>query len=147
MSTLSNVQQALLEADLMQTHWIDGGYEALSVQLEEELRKENEIVSIFSLVDQTEPDIKIRVRIILYNWIYCVPLEDVSGVVDINKVLHIEKEDLYFNWKDNIVERVCFSKFLPDTGKEVVDHKGVRWSKTEYIDSLKDIRVIYQRHN
>ena len=145
MTTLSNVQQALLNAELAQKHWVDGGYEALSNQLEEELIKENEIISIFSLVDQIEPEIKIRVRIILHNWIYCVPLEDVSGVVDINKVLHIEKEDLYLDWKERVIERVAFSRVISE--KEVVDHKKVTWSKDEYLDANKNTRVIYQRHN
>jgi len=143
MSTLSNVQQALLEAELAQKHWIDGGYEALSNQLEEELRKENEILSIFSLVDQTEPVIKIRVRIILHNWIYCVLLEDVSSVTDINKVLHIEKEDLYPDWK----EKVNSNKGNLLRSSQTVDHKGITWNKTEYIDEVGDIRVIYRRYN
>lgn len=144
MSTnLSRVQQALLEAELAQKHWIDGGWEALSYQLEEELRKENEIVSIFSLVDQTEPEIKIRVRIILHNWIYCVPLSDVSAVVDINKVLHIEKEDLYLDWRSRIDSNRC--NLL--RSKQTVDHKGITWNKSEYIDEVGDIRVIYQRYN
>lgn len=144
MSTnLSRVQQALLEAELAQKHWIDGGWEALSYQLEEELRKENEIVSIFSLVDQTEPEIKIRVRIILHNWIYCVPLKDVSPVVDINRVLHIEKEDLYLDWK----ERVNSNKGNLLRSKQTTDYKEVIWDKAEYINEIEDIRVIYQRHN
>lgn len=144
MSTnLSNVQQALFEAELAQKHWIDGGYEALSNQLEEELRKENEIINIFSLVDQVEPEIKIRVRIILHNWIYCVPLSDVSAVVDINKILHIEKEDLYLNWRSRIGSNK--GNLLRST--QTVDYKGVTWDKTEYIDEVGNIRVIYQRHN
>lgn len=137
----TDFQQALLEAELMQTHWIDGGYEALSNQLEEELRKENEIVCIFSLVDSVEPEIKIRVRIILHNWIYCVPLKDVSPVVDINKVLHIEKEDLYLDWK----ERVNSNKGNLLKSTQTVDHKGIAWNKSEYIDEVRGIRVIYER--
>lgn len=143
MTTIPNVQQALLNAELTQKHWIDGGWEALSNQLEEELRKENEIISIFSLVDQVEPEIEIRVRIILHNWIYCVPLSDVSAVVDINRVLHIEKDDLYLDWKDKVIERVAFSRVISE--REVVDHKEVTWNKTEYKDSKKDIRTIYQK--
>lgn len=144
MSTnLSNVKQALLEAELMQIHWIDGGYEALSHQLEEELRKDNEIVSIFSLVDSVEPEIKIRVRIILHNWIYCVPLQDVTGVVDINKVLHIEKEDLYLDWR----ERIETNKGNLLRSSQTVDYKGITWDKSEYIDEVGDIRVIYKRYN
>lgn len=143
MTILSNVQQALINAQVMQKHWIDGGWEALSTQLEEELRKENEIVSIFSLVDQVEPEIKIRVRIILHNWIYCVPLEDVSGVVDINKVLHIEKEDLYLDWRS----RIGSNKGNLLRSKQTTDHKEVAWNKTEYIDEVGDIRVIYERYN
>lgn len=144
MSTnLSNFQQTLLESELAQKHWIDGGYEALSNQLEEELRKENEIINIFSLVDRTEPEIKIRVRITLHNWIYCVPLEDVSEVVDVNKVLHIEKEDLYFDWRS----RIGSNKGTLLRSKQTVDHKEVTWDKSEYIDEVGDIRVIYQRYN
>lgn len=143
MTTLSNVQQALLNAELAQKHWIDGGYEVLSNQLEEELRKENEIINIFSLVDQVEPQIKIRVRIILHNWIYCVPLEDVSGVVDVNKVLHIETKDLYLDWK----ERVYSNRGNLLRFSQTVDHKGITWDKTEYMDEAEDITVIYKRYN
>lgn len=142
-TNLSNVQQALLEAELMQAHWIDGGYEALSNQLEEELRKENEIINIFSLVDQVEPEIKIRVRIILHNWIYCVPLSDVSRVVDVNRVLHIEKEDLYLDWRSRIdTNKGSFLRF-----KQTTDHKEVTWNKTEYVDKVGNTRVIYERYN
>lgn len=142
-TNLSNVQQALLNAELAQKHWIDGGYEALSNQLEEELKKENEIISIFSLVDQVEPEIKIRVRIVLHNWIYCVPLEDVSGVVDINRVLHIEKEDLYLDWRS----RIGSNKGNLLRSSQTTDHKGIIWDKTEYIDGVGNSRVIYERYN
>lgn len=142
-TNFSNVQKALLEAELAQKHWIDGGYEALSNQLEEELRKENEIINIFSLVDQVEPEIKIRVRIILHNWIYCVPLSDVSGVTDINKVLHIEKEDLYSDWRSRIGSNK--GNLLRST--QTTDHKEISWNKSEYMDEVGDIRVIYERHN
>jgi len=145
MSILSDVQQALINSQVSQQHWIDGGYEALSNQLEEELRKENEIINIFSLVDKVEPEITIRVRITQRNWIYNVPLQDVSSVIDVNKVLHIEKEDLYPNWKERVIERVGFSRLVYE--KEVIDHKETNWSKAEYIDANKDVRVICQRLN
>jgi hypothetical protein len=145
MSTLSEVQQALINSQVSQQYWIDGGWEALSNQLEEELRKENEIISIFSLVDKVEPEIMIRVRITLHNWIYNVPLQDVSRVTDVNKVLHIEKEDLYPNWKERVIETVGFSRLVYEKG--VIDHKRIGWSKAEYIDANKEVRVICQRLN
>lgn len=139
-TNLSNVRQALLEAELVQKHWIDGGWEALA-DLYAEPSDWEEILNIFSLVDQVEPEIKIRVRIILHNWIYCVPLLDVSSVVDINKVLHIEKEDLYLDWRSRIGSNK--GNILRST--QTTDHKGITWNKTQYIDDKGDTRVLYER--
>ena len=140
---MSRIQQALLNAELMQRHWVDGGYEALSNHLEEQLRKEQEILDIFSLVEQTEPEVKIRVTITLHNWIYCTPLEDVSEVVDLNRVLHIEEDDLYVDWRS----RIDSNKGNLLRSSLITDYKGISWNKYEYIDSLGDIRVIYERHS
>src|SRR4028118_115761 len=132
MSTLSEVQQALINSQVTQQHWIDGGWEALSNQLEEELRKENEIVKLFPLVDQTEPDIRVYVKIFQRHFIYCVPLSDVTDVVDINQVLYIQKEDLYLNWKERIISKLGNSYKV----KQIIDDKKITWNKTEYIDKL-----------
>jgi hypothetical protein len=140
---MTKLQQALLNAEVMQAHWIDGGYEALSNLLEEQLRRETEILDIFSLVEQTEPEVKIRVTITLHSWIYCAPLEDVSYVTDLNRVLHIEEDDLYVDWRS----RIGGNKGDLLISNLVTDHKGVSWNKSEYIDSVGNIRVIYERHN
>ena len=138
---MTRLQQALLNAELMQAHWVDGGYEALSNHLEDQLRKEHEIVDIFSLVEQSDPEVKIRVTITLHNWIYCVPLEDVSGVTDLNRVLHIEEDDLYMDWRS----RIESNKGELLQSNLVTDYKGISWNKYEYVDLVGNIRVVYER--
>jgi len=104
MSTLSEVQQALLEAELTQKHWIDGGWEALSTQLEEELKK-NKKEEILDVYPYIESDISVDVTIVLPNKVYRVPLEDVSGI-HVNDSLVISVEDLYPNWEEIVKVKI-----------------------------------------
>lgn len=145
-TNLSNVQQALLEAELAQKHWIDGGYEALSLQLEEELKKnkKEEVLDVYYIVDQIEPELKILVGIQQLNFCYQVPISDVSALTDVNDILHIHVEDLYLDWKERVTKKIEMSKVFKS--KVVTTHRGV-WDKTEYVDEIGDIRVIYQRYN
>lgn len=145
-TNLSNVQQALINAQVMQEHWIDGGWEALSLQLEEELKKnkKEEILDVYYIVDQIEPELKILVGIQQLNFCYQVPLSDVSELTDVNDILHIHIENLYSDWKDRVTKKVETSKTVKS--KEVTTDKGL-WDKTEYVDEVGDIRVIYERYN
>lgn len=108
MSTLSNVQQALLESELAQKHWVDGGYEALSNQLEEELKKEKQVIDIYPYV---EIDISVDITIVLPNKIYRVPLEDVSAI-SVNDCLTIGMEDLYVDWEERINKKLAWDKTI-----------------------------------
>lgn len=141
MTTLTDVQKALHNSQVLDQHWIIGGYDALSEQLEEELRKENEIIKLFSLVDQVEPDIRMYAKVFQRHSVYCVPLSDVSPIVDINQVLHIQEKDLYPNWKERILSNLGNSVRV----RKVTDDKKTAWNQIEYIDYQGDIRIIYQK--
>jgi hypothetical protein len=102
MSTLSDVQQALINSQVTQQHWIDGGWEALSNQLEEELAREKQILDVYPYI---ESDISVDVTIVLPNKVYRVPLEDVSGI-HVNDSLVISVEDLYPNWEEIVKAKI-----------------------------------------
>ena len=102
MSTLSDVRQALIDSQVSQQHWIDGGWEALSNQLEEELAREKQILDVYPYV---ELDISVDITIVLPNKVYRVPLEDVSNI-HVNDSLVISVEDLYPNWEERVQVKI-----------------------------------------
>lgn len=102
MSTLSEVQQALINSQVSQQHWIDGGWEALSNVLEQELASERQVLDIYPYV---EIDISVDMTIVLSNKVYRVPLEDVSGI-HVNDSLVISVEDLYPNWEERVRTKI-----------------------------------------
>ena len=102
MLTLSEVQQALINSQVSQQHWFDGGWEALSNQLEEELAKEKQILDVYPYI---ELDISVEITIVLPNKVYRVPLEDVSDI-HVNDSLVISAEDLYPNWEERVRAKI-----------------------------------------
>jgi hypothetical protein len=101
-TNLSNFQQALINSQVTQQHWIDGGWEALSNQLEEELASKKEVLDVYPYV---ELDISVHITIVLPDKVYRVPLEDVSSI-HVNDSLVISVEDLYPNWKERVRAKI-----------------------------------------
>jgi len=101
MSTLIDVQKALQESQVLQQHWIDGGWNALSDILEEELM-ERKVLDVYPYV---EIDVSIVITIVLPDRIYRVPLEDVSDI-HVNNCLVIGHEDLYLDWEERIWKNI-----------------------------------------
>lgn len=133
MTTLSVVQQALINAQVSQKHWIDGGWEALSSELEEELMTDNKVLDIYPLV---EVDISVTITIKLPSKIYSVPLADVSPI-SINDCLVIGVDDLYPNWEDRVkskLGRYFYEKRFTKDGED--------WYEFRYLDSEGIIRVV-----
>lgn len=145
-TTITDVQQALINSQVSQQHWIDGGWTALSNQLEEELKKnkKEEILNVYYIVDQIEPELKILVGIQQLSFCYQIPISDVSALTDVNDIPHIHVQDLYSDWKDRITKKIEASKSIKT--EVVTTYKGV-WDKTKYMDEAGDTRVVYQRHS
>jgi len=101
-TTITEVQQALIKSQVTQQYWVDGGWEALSNQLEEELAKENQIVDVYPYV---EIDISVDITIVLPDKVYRVPLEDVSNI-HVNDSLVISVEDLYPDWEERVRAKI-----------------------------------------
>lgn len=142
MSTLTDVQKALHNSQVLDQHWITGGYDALSLQMEEELKKE-EILGIHFLVEQVEPDLEISIGIQQQSFSCSVPIADVTALTDTNAILHIHSEDLYPDWKDRITKKVSESRRI--STREVNDGKGGLWNRSLYKDELGTLRVVSQR--
>lgn len=118
MTTLTDVQKALHESQVLDQHWITGGYDALSTILEEELMGKQ----VLDIYPHVEIDISVNVTIVLPDKIYNVPLEDVSEI-HINDCLVIGIEDLYLDWEERIWKKIEESNLihhsitLPEQGK------------------------------
>jgi hypothetical protein len=132
-TNLSDVQQALINARVIQQHWIDGGWEALSNELEEDLMTDNEVLDIYPLI---EVDISVTVTIKLPDKIYSVPLEDVSPL-SINDCLVIGVSDLYPDWEErveaNLETLICDTTIFKD---------DVSWYEAKYLGKDNRIRTI-----
>ena len=128
MTTLSDVEQALINARVLQNYWVSNGWESLEVE-----DTPAEILDIYPLV---EVDISVTVTIKLSNKTYVVPLEDVSPL-SINDCLVIEISDLYLDWEERVKSRLghCFyeGRFTKD---------GEDWHESRYLDLEGTIRVV-----
>jgi len=101
MSTLTDVQKALHESQVLDQHWITGGWDVLSDILEEELM-ERKVLDVYPYV---EIDVTVDITIVLPDRIYRVPLEDVSDI-HVNDCLVIGHEDLYLDWEERIWKNI-----------------------------------------
>lgn len=137
-TTIHNVQQALLEAELAQRHWIDGGYEALSNQLEEELRKGKQVVDIYPYV---ELDISVDITIVLPDKVYRVPLEDVSAI-SVNDCLVISKEDLYYDWEERVNRKLAWDKTIYSHSSYSSDNK---FSVKKFFGDDHKVRILKRK--
>lgn len=125
---LSDVQQALINARVIQQHWIDGGWEAL-----EKLTINNEVLDIYPLV---EVDISVTITIKLPNKIYVVPLADVSPL-SINDCLVIGVSDLYPDWEEKVDANLGI--LIHDT---TVFKDDVSWYEAKYLGDDNRFRII-----
>jgi hypothetical protein len=101
MSTLTDVQKALEDSQVLQQHWINGGWNALSDIMEEELMK-SKVLDVYPYV---EIDVSVNITIVLPDRIYRVPLEDVSDI-HVNNCLVIGHEDLYIDWEERVWKNI-----------------------------------------
>ena len=116
MSTVSDVEQALINARVIEEYWMSNGWESLVLEKEQ---MTNEILDIYPLV---EVDVSVQITIKLPNKTYSVPLEDVSSL-SVNDCLVIEISDLYLNWEERVQSKIKESKVIhhlltfPEEGK------------------------------
>jgi hypothetical protein len=132
-TNLSDVQQALINARVIQQHWVDGGWEALSNELEEKLVTDNEVLDIYPLV---EVDTSVTITIKLSNKIYSVPLEDVSPL-SINDCLVIGVSDLYPDWEERILSKLVIPNEVKPFTKD-----NENWSESIYLDVEGISRIV-----
>lgn len=118
MTNLTDVQKALEDSQVLDQHWITGGWDALSTILEEELMGKQ----VLDIYPHVEIDISVNVTIVLPDKIYNVPLEDISEI-PINDCLVIGIEDLYLDWEERVWKKIEKSNLihhsltLPEKGK------------------------------
>ncbi len=134
-TNLSDVQQALVNTQVIQQHWIDGGWKVLSNELEEKVVADNRVLDIYPLVE-LELDISVTVTIKLPNKIYVVPLEDVSPI-HVNDCLTIGVDNLYPDWEQR-VETNLGDKIYETT--VVID--GVTWVEADYLGDDGKCRLV-----
>lgn len=129
MTTITDVEQALTNARVLEEYWMSNGWESLEI---EEKTFSSEVIDVYPLV---EIDISVTITIKLPNKSYSVPLKDVSSL-SINDCLVIGVNDLYLDWEDRILTQIEKAKLLG----HVSQNKG--WRISKYLCEDEKIRVI-----
>lgn len=130
--SLYTVQKALDKSRVLNTIWLEDKWENTI---------NDEIMDIYIIVDEVEPNLKILVTIKLKNIWYTVPLEDVTDLTCPNKILHLQTNDLYLDWQQRILEN------LGELSRRTTfkDPDGSLWFKKEYSDDLGNTRIVRER--
>ena len=132
MTTVTDVEQALINARVLEEYWMSNGWESLV--LEEEEREE--ILDIYPIV---EVDISVTITIKLPNKIYAVPLEDVSPI-NVNNCLVIGASNLYPDWEERVESSlgdiIYETSFFKDNNE---------WKEYKYIGKDSNFRVVKRK--
>lgn len=130
MTTVTDVEQALTNARVLEEHWMSNGWESLEI---EEKTFSSEVVDVYPLV---EVDISVTITIKLPNKSYSVPLEDVSSL-SVNDCLVIGVSDLYPDWEDRILHNL--GELVYETTTLI---NSVKWIEVKYLGKDSNFRVI-----
>ena len=120
--TLPNVQKALDESRILQESWIAGGWDVVI----------ESPIDIYPLIEQ---DISVNITIISTEKVYVAPLENVSDI-SVNDSLTISLNDLYFDWKERV---------LNNLGVLVNCYSTSQWKVFSYLGSDGKIRVVKEK--
>lgn len=132
-STVTDVEQALTDARVLEEYWMSNGWDALV--LEEEIVSD-EILDIYPLI---ETDISVNITIKLPNKIYTVPLEDVS-FISVNDCLVIGISDLYPDWEERIETNLGYLIY-----ETTITNDCGKWHEARYVGKDRNTRIVKLR--